>query len=152
VGRPSNYTQEIADKICERLADGESLRSICDSKAFPSKSMVFRWLASNEAFRDQYARARETQADSLFDEILSIADDGRNDWMEREDGKLVENGEALRRSILRVDARKWMAGKLRPKVYGDKAQMEHAGPDGGPITLRTIVTGVPRPGDIEGIG
>jgi hypothetical protein len=129
-GRPSEFSQETADAICDRLADGESLRSICDDEAMPAKSTVFKWLAEKPAFSDQYARAREAQADALFDDILSIADDGRNDWMERknkDDQNLgwVENGEALRRSALRVDARKWMAGKLKPKKYGDKLELEN---------------------------
>lgn len=77
-------------------------------------------------------RARETQADAIFDEILDIADDGSNDWMEKHDGEggnigWRENGEAIQRSRLRIDARKWMAGKLRPKVYGDKVELEHSG-------------------------
>lgn len=135
-GRPSGLTQEIADEICERLADGESLRSICEEEGKPSKSMVMRWLRQAEWFRDQYTRAREMQADVLADEILNIADDGRNDWMERNaDGSKgwAENGEALRRSQIRIDARKWMAGKMRPKVYGDKITQEQSGPDGGPV-------------------
>lgn len=121
----STYTDEIADIICERISNGESLKAICAEEGMPDKSTVFRWLASesNATFRDKYALARETQADALFDEILSIADDGKNDWMEKnfgEDTRWVENGEALRRSQLRIDARKWMAGKLRPKKYGEK--------------------------------
>lgn len=129
-GRPSEFSQDIADAICGRLAEGESLRAICDDEAMPDKSTVFRWLGRDAEFRDQYARAREAQADALFDDILSIADDGRNDWMERknkDDQNLgwVENGEALRRSALRVDARKWMAGKLKPKKYGDKLELEN---------------------------
>jgi hypothetical protein len=131
-GRPSSFTQEIADTICQRIADGQSLRSICSLEAMPGQTTVFRWLESNEAFRDQYARAREVQADTLFDEILDIADDGRNDWIERHDQEGTatgyrENGEAMRRSQLRIDARKWMAGKLRPKKYGDKIELEHGG-------------------------
>lgn len=131
-GRPTSFTQEIADAICERLADGDSLRTICDEEDFPARSTVFKWLSQNKAFSDQYARARKEQADALFDEILSIADDGRNDWMERHnnDGEAIgwrENGEALRRSQLRVDARKWMAGKLRPKKYSDKLDLNVSG-------------------------
>jgi hypothetical protein len=105
----------------------------------PAKSSVFKWLSEQPSFSDQYARARETQADAIFDEILDIADDGSNDWMERknDDGENIgwrENGEALRRSALRVDARKWMAGKLRPKKYGEKVQ--HTGADGeGPVHI-----------------
>lgn len=137
--RGTDYTDEIAAEICERLADGESLRTICADSEMPNRSTVFRWLADegNVSFRDQYARAREAQADAIFDDILEIADDGSNDWMEKKDGEgnslgWRENGEALRRSVLRVDARKWMAGKLRPKKYGEKLQ--HTGADGdGPV-------------------
>lgn len=128
-GRPSSYTEETADVICERIANGESLKAICEEEGMPDKATVFRWLSANEHFRDKYALAREAQADALFDDILSIADDGRNDWMERKDAEdenmgWRENGEALRRSQLRIDARKWMAGKLRPKKYGEKLDIE----------------------------
>ena len=84
----------------------------------PNKATVFRWLRGNEAFRDQYVRAKEAQAEALADEIVDIADDGHNDWMKRrygEDERWVENGEAIQRSRLRVDARKWVASKLLPK-------------------------------------
>lgn len=130
MARPSEFTKEVADEICERLADGESLRSICDSEHIPNKSTVFRWLAANDAFCDQYTRAREAQADALFDDVLQIADDGRNDWMMRrgeDDAGWTANGEHIQRSKLRIDARKWMAGKLRPKVYGEKQEIEHTG-------------------------
>ncbi|MDX3929109.1 MAG: terminase small subunit protein [Shinella sp.] len=127
-GRPSSYTQEIADIICERIADGESLRTICSSEDMPSKSTVFKWLADNDAFRTKYAHARDAQADALFDEMLDIADDGRNDWMEKRnaDGESIgwqENGEALRRSDLRIKTRQWMAAKLLPKKYGEKLDL-----------------------------
>ncbi len=131
---PSKFNQTTADRICERLADGESLRTICVDENMPDKATVFRWLADDqhEAFRDQYARAREAQADALVDEMIDIADDGSNDWMERKnaDGESIgwmENGEALRRSQLRIAARQWVAGKMRPKKYGDKLELEHGG-------------------------
>lgn len=138
-GRPSSFTQEIADTICTRIADGESLRAICRDDAMPGKTTVFRWLLDEKyrEFWDQYARAREMQADTFVDEIPDIADDGSNDWMLRngKDGVpgYVENGEALNRSRIRIDARKWMAGKLRPKKYGEKVVSEVSGPDGKPI-------------------
>jgi hypothetical protein len=114
------YNQETADLICEALAEGHSLRSICKADEMPSKANVFRWLNSNKEFADQYARARETQADTLFDDILAIADDGSNDTYTDDDGNIRTNQDVIARSKLRVDARKWMAGKLRPKVYGEK--------------------------------
>lgn len=133
IGRPSGYTEEIADAICDGLADARSLRSICLDDGMPNQSTVFRWLADERYadFRERYARAREAQADALFDEMLDIADDGTNDWVERkrEDGSTdtVLDHEHVQRSKLRIDARKWMASKLRPKVYGDKIEHEHTG-------------------------
>jgi hypothetical protein len=119
----------MADAICERIADGESLRTICEDEAMPGRTTVRRWLAERDDFRRQYALAREEQADVLFDEMLEIADDGTNDWMRRtgKDGEAgwAENGEHIRRSQVRIDARKWMAGKLRPKVYGDRQAIDH---------------------------
>lgn len=128
----AEFSQELFDQICERIADGESLRAICASDGMPSKANVFRWLSANKDAADQYARAREAQADAIFDEILDIADDAQNDWMMRNRGGEDEcyqlNGEHIQRSRLRIDARKWMAGKLRPKVYGDKLDVNaHVG-------------------------
>jgi len=125
--RASEFTQEMADTICERIAQGESLRAICRDEDMPVTSTVCKWLTQQRAFAEQYARAREAQADALFDEILEIADDGTNDFTEGRNGETVVNNEAIGRSRLRVDARKWMAGKLRPKVYGEKLDLNHAG-------------------------
>ncbi len=135
-GRPSKYTPKLAARICERIADGEPLRSVCRDAAMPDKSTVLRWLGNDESaeFRDQYAYAREMQADGLFDEALEIADDVSVDWTEDKDGKKVFDHEHVQRSRLRVDTRKWAAGKLAPKVYGDK--MQHTGDGGGPIRVR----------------
>ena len=128
MGRPSAYSERLADKICSRIADGESVRSICADKGMPSKSMVFRWLGKHETFRDQYVRAKEAQAEHMADEILDIVDDGSNDWMERKrpDGstEMVLNSEHIQRSKLRTDARKWLLSKMLPKKYGDRQEIE----------------------------
>lgn len=123
MGRLSEFNQETADAICERIADGESLRSICRDDAMPVSSAVFKWLTQNKEFAEQYTRAREAQADALFDEILTISDDGLNDTYTDQDGNVRTNQDVIARSRLRVDARKWMAGKLRPKKYGDKLEL-----------------------------
>ena len=130
--RPSDFTQVWADVICEKLACGESLRSICRNEEFPDLSTVMRWLSKNPAFQSQYARAREIQAEAHLDELIEIADDGRNDYMEKRnaEGEIIgwrENGEWVNRSRLRVDARKWAISKMAPKKYGDKTQVEHTG-------------------------
>lgn len=124
MGRPSDYTQDLADKICVRLADGESLRHMCEGDDMPNKATVFRWLASDKAFSDQYARAREAQADTMADEILEIADDGRNDTYVDDDGRERTDQDVIARSRLRVDARKWLASKMAPKKYGDRQQVD----------------------------
>ncbi len=136
------FTQCLFDAICERIADGESLRTICADVDMPNKASVFRWLAADRLLSDQYARAREAQADALFDDILEIADDARNDWMERRgdgDGGWIANGENIQRSRIRIDARKWMAGKLRPKVYGEK--IDHTSSDGSmtPVAMPSVI-------------
>ncbi|MDZ5787770.1 terminase small subunit protein [Stenotrophomonas maltophilia] len=129
MARPSKYSQQLADAICDLLVDGKSLRTICSTAKMPSRSTVIRWLAENEAFRNQYARARELQADTLAEEILDIADkavlgerlkkDGKGKVLERQTGDMVE------RSRLRVDVRKWYAGKLQPKKYGERVALDH---------------------------
>lgn len=91
---------------------------------------------------DQYARARAVQSEHMAEEILAIADNGQNDWMERngEDSPgWTLNGEHIQRSRLRVDSRKWLMSKLAPKKYGERVTQEMTGKDGGPIENRWIV-------------
>jgi hypothetical protein len=111
-----HYSKEVASRICEHIARGRSLRSFCEQKDTPAIGSVYRWLAENEAFRDQYARAREDQADSYADEIIDIADSEPDPNKAR----------------VRIDARKWVASKLKPKKYGDKLGISGDG-DGGPL-------------------
>lgn len=143
MARPTIYSDEIANTICEQIAEGKSLRSICLDAAMPAKSTVFAWLADpgRDYFRTKYVHAREAQADVLVDEMTDIADDGSNDWMEQKnsDGEVTgwkENGEALRRSALRISARQWIAEKLRPKKYGSKVALTDG--EGGPLTVQIV--------------
>ena len=140
MARPTSFTKSRATAICRRIADGESLRTICQSKGMPSRHTVFNWLAANEEFRTQYAVAREMQADLLADEIIEIADDARGDAFVDKDGNEQTNNERVARSKVKIDARKWLAGKLRPKVYGDRVVQELTGEGGGPIQTEAAVT------------
>ncbi len=117
---------KMAADICASLASGEPLVRICKDESKPHVSTVYRWIAANDAFRDMYVRAREDQADTLADEIVAIADDGSNDTYEK-DGVVLTDHEVVARSKLRVDARKWVAAKLKPKKYGDKVDVAHSG-------------------------
>lgn len=127
VGRPSKYSQPLVDEICTRLAEGESLRTICLDDKMPSIGAVLRWVGENEEFRQQYARARQAQAEAYVAEISDIADDGSNDYktVVGADGKEKEvfDAEHVQRSRLRIDTRKWIACKVLPKVYGEKLEL-----------------------------
>lgn len=136
-GRPPIYTDEIADVICERIASGESLRRILKDEGMPSMPTVMRWALNIPEFESKYARARQMQAEVWADEMIDIADDAVNDYMEKKnkDGDAVGyelNGENIQRSKLRLEQRRWYAEKLRPKVYGPKIAVGGA-PDLPPI-------------------
>lgn len=136
MARPSDYSPEIASSICDLIIEGHSLRAIEEMDGMPSKTTILRWVAKHEEFRDQYARACEARTDAHADEILAIADDGSNDWMEKNHGEnviWVQNGEAMRRSQLRIDARKWLMSKMAPKKYGEK--VTHGGDPANPVRL-----------------
>lgn len=133
-GQTHTYSQEIADAICRELADGKSLREVCRMDGMPPESTVRLWaLDDREGFAAQYARAREIGYYAMADDLLEIADDGRNDWMERNGDDAPGwqvNGEHLQRSRLRVDTRKWMLSKVLPKVYGERLKHEGSGENG----------------------
>lgn len=132
IGRPTIYSQELVSLMCSRIAAGESVRQITSDPDMPAMATFFRWLNEKPDFKEQYAIAKELGAEALFADLLAIADDGTNDWMEKKgkDGKAIGyqvNGEAIGRSRLRVDTRKWYLSKVLPKLYGDKTTTEHTG-------------------------
>lgn len=137
-GRPTLFTQELSDIICDKLANGQSMRSVCREESMPCMTSVFKWLRENELFAQQYARAKEESADALFEELLDIADDGTNDWMERNDPEgnctgYQLNGEHVQRSRIRLDTRKWALSKLKPKKYGERISV--GGDVDNPLTV-----------------
>lgn len=139
-GPAYKWTPEVEDEILGRIAKGEAIRNICKDDWLPAWSTLNKRLASDPEFSARYARAREEQADTIFDECLAIADMADGDIIPGRDGEADRvNNEAIARAKLRIDTRKWMAGKLRPKVYGDKITNEHTGADGGPISTRLTV-------------
>lgn len=131
-GRPSKFTQALADRICDELSDGRSLRNVCSAEDMPAKLTVLRWLREKPDFCAQYARAKDESADAMADEILDIADDSTNDYVTRlhyngPKPERVVDAEHINRSRLRVETRKWIASKLKPKKYGDLTQLQHSG-------------------------
>lgn len=132
-GRPSKYTKKLADKICALIAADprNTMRRIASMKGMPSMSMICRWLGVHEYFREQYARAKESQAEIMVEEMLDIADDGELDRTTRVNRAGEEydvtDVDVIQRSKLMIETRKWLAGKLKPKKYGDKVDMNHTG-------------------------
>jgi len=143
MGRPTRYTPELAAKVCAQVAAGVTMKTLCVPEDMPSRASVYVWLGKYPDFLDSYARAKVEAADALVEEILDIADDGRNDWMEVYDkeGDCVGyrvNGEHVQRSRLRVDTRKWVASKLNPRKYGEKVEMNHDVKEGGTLEALLI--------------
>ena len=138
MGKPK-YTEKHETEICERIAEGESLQSICKNEHMPTVSTVIGWLMDTkedsegnsvlirQKFSDHYARARLISYQLMADTLLDIADDGRNDYMERlkanGETELVVDQEHIQRSRLRVDKRQWFLSKVLPKIYGDHIQV-----------------------------
>jgi len=120
-GRPSTYSEELATSICERIAEGESLVTICKDANYPCFRTVFNWINSKPEFLQLYARARESQLEKMAQEINEIADNTTEDANSRR---------------VRVDTRKWLLSKLIPKVYGDATLLKHADPDGNALHVK----------------
>jgi len=128
-GRPSTFTQEIADEICRRLAQGEPLEKICRDDHMPSSRTVLRWKDASEAFMSDIACAREAGFDRIASDCLDIADETSNDTLSTEHGDRP-NTEWISRSKLRIETRLKLLAKWDPKRYGDKITQEHTNPDG----------------------
>ena len=117
-GAPTKYNQEVADKICSEITKGKSLAKISSEMGFCSTN-VFRWLRTHEEFCNNYTRAKEEQAELFAEQIIEISDENidKDVFGKRDAGHVNHNR-------LRVDARKWVASKLKPKKYGDAIKVE----------------------------
>ncbi len=108
VGRPTDYTPELAAAICDRIALGHKIIDICKEHGMPHRASVYLWLGKHQEFSDMYVRAREQRAELYAEEIVDIAD----------------NEADPNKARVRIDARKWAAAKLNQKVYGDKVTLD----------------------------
>ncbi len=115
VGRPSTYTSTIAAEICRRIAEGEPLVKICRDPAMPAYRTVLGWRVTNDEFAQLYARAREDAADTLADRICELAERVEKGELDAHAGRTA------------IDALKWVAAKLKPKVYGERSHLEVSG-------------------------
>lgn len=114
-----DYSLETGVEICAGIAEGKSLVTVCREMNINYRH-VFKWLSESQEFTDNYTRAREAQADYLADGVLDVADDATIPADERR---------------VRIDARKWYAGKLKPKKYGERVDLNHGGQKENPLSL-----------------
>ena len=123
LGRPSIYTNELCETICARIALGESLNKIVTDDSMPAMTTVFRWLREKEEFRQNYEAAKAEQAELFADQIAEIIDTEPLQVVDQNGVSRVDSGwVSWQRN--RVDARKWIASKLKPKKYGDRIQQD----------------------------
>ena len=132
MGRPTDYTPELGERICELVATHDlGLRGLTALYPdLPHKETINRWRRNDSDFRIKYAQAKCQQLEFMTEDLIDIADDGVNDWMEMFDkeGESIGwrvNGEHIQRSRVRIDTRKWLASKLAPKMYGDALTQEN---------------------------
>jgi hypothetical protein len=129
VGRPTLYSAELAATICERLAEGETLRAICRDDAMPARSSVYLWLGEWPEFSVQYARAREAQADTLADEALDVS---------RESTSTTAQADRVK-----LDAIKWATAHTSPRKYGPRMGLDVSALGGGPVKVEHSVDADP---------
>ena len=126
MARPTIYTEELTEKICKKIEDGESIKSICSKKDMPNRSTIHDWILNNEEFSNKYKKAVDVRTENKFEEIEEIAD----------------NKGDVQRDRLRVDVRKWYLSKIMPKKFGEKIDVTSGGK---PIP---IMGGVPKKDDV----
>lgn len=130
MGAKSTFSQEVADRICERIGEGEPLRVICREDGMPAWRTVYLWMETFPDFAAHIASARARGYDAIASECLDIADDARNDFMTRaakeeggEAGKVLD-AEHVQRSKLRVETRLKLLAKWDPKRYGERIDVK----------------------------
>jgi terminase small subunit-like protein len=152
-GRPSTYTEDVANTILERLSAGEPLAQICRDEGMPAVRTVSDWKASHPVFAEAFGIARDEGFDAIALDALGIADDGRRDYTEQDDGhggtRVVADHDHIQRSKLRVETRLKLLAKWDPKRYGDRTVL--AGDPDAPLAALSdetldarIIAGVQR--------
>ena len=134
--RPTEYTEEIGETICDRIVDGESLRTICADAGMPDEATVLGWVSSHREFRDQYEIARDLAVEALLDETIEIIDDPSGYLVERvqANGKVavVWDRKQLPRCRLRMDVRMWVVDQLPPLKLEERLERIEAQQDRDP--------------------
>jgi hypothetical protein len=136
----TRYSRALSDEICLRLAEGDSLITICKRAGMPEMSTVRKWIIKDvDGFTKRHAEARQAQADYYVDQITRIADEPIKRVVDQF-GISRLDGAHVQQQRMRIDTRKWYAGKVAPRRWGEKQLHEHTGADGGAIKAETLVS------------
>lgn len=140
-GRPSSYTEALADEVVRDISEGVTLSDICRRDHMPNRSTVYAWMRENEEFSQRIARARDLGFDAIAEEVLTIVDDDSRDWeaIRDDDGTITGvkvDGEHVQRSKLRAEYRLKLLAKWDPKRYGDKVDLNHGGEVGLVVNIK----------------
>lgn len=145
-GRPSLFTQAIADAICERIGKGEPLEQICRDDNMPAVRTVNGWKNTNDTFSAAIACAREEGHDAIAAQCMEIADFGLNDTYVDDNGYTKTDTDVIQRSKLRIETRLKLLAKWNPSRYGDKVDVNHGvQPDNPLAALLAQVSGTALP-------
>lgn len=142
-GRPSTFTQEVADEIITRLSKGEPLEQICRDEHMPASRTVSDWKKAHATFSADFVRAREEGFDAIAASCLEIADYGLNDTYVDDDGNVRTDTDVIQRSKLRIETRLKLLSKWHPKKYGDRVDLNHGGQGDNPLQTVTRIELVP---------
>lgn len=126
IGRPSLYSQELADRICAELSEGKSMRTVCKDESMPCLSTVFKWIRENEIFLQQYVRAKENSADAQHEMLNDIGDEAIEEVRISTLDPKAKNA-LVNAYKLKADNLKWSMSKMKPKKYGDKLDLTTKG-------------------------
>ena len=130
LGRPSKYTDKLADEICKMISTGMSVESVCGLPDMPCIDTFYRWVEKHTHLSESYARANKLRADIYANQVVQIADDpamGERKKIKSDGTEEITTGDNVERSKLRCEARKWLAGKLSPGKYGDSQMLKLSG-------------------------
>jgi hypothetical protein len=140
--RPQEFSETLASEICERIAFGETLRHITLLPHLPEEATLYRWLLREPEFQARFLAAKALQVEKWAEELIDIADDARNDWIVRENGRAgtsatVANSENVQRAKLRVVVRQWLIARWQSRLAAEKAEAP-AAPGGSPEGVRVL--------------
>lgn len=132
--RGSKKTEAVLERIVEGISAGVPLRELCRQDGMPNWRTVYDWLEADEDFAARFGRARDMGFDAIAEEALEIADDGTNDWVERQQANGASgpalDKEHVQRSKLRIETRLKLLAKWSPKKYGERSQVDVGNKDG----------------------